>query len=734
MRPADDIVKRMNNLRVTPRAEFDERVHGDIAEAIAELKRTPTAVPQPSLWRIIMQSPMTKIAATVMVVTAVLIGLNVFGDGGVAWGHVLENIKKSQAFAYRMKLNLVGLQEGRDTTEIQSEVRVSTDRGVRIVSYIGGKLSTQTYISIPEQVAITMIPAKKGYLRQTLTDELFERLGQEHGDPRTLVEKIMQYDYTELGHSTIAGIEVEGIESRDPRIAAGVLSGIAGQTVGNVVGRLWADVKTDEPVRLEIEVFSGDGKKVIDMVVYDYDWDIAIDPAEFEPAIPDDYRLLADVEVSVDEESVIVGLGFFAEYADGRYPSELSTMTLAQELRSALRAKFGGNLPWPPKPGDEKRAIALEMSIRFYSWLVMEDRDPAYHGNTVTAEFPHAVLMRWRTDDGNYKVVFGDLTMKEVTAEELADLEAAPLNLQSKAIKPQPADGEVGVPVEGLQLSWMPGVHAAGQRVYLGSSPDTQAMIAEVGESASAPAPALEHGVTYYWRVDEVRPDGSVVTGDVWSFSPGGLVGWWKFDERSGSTAVDASGHDLHGTLRGNPAWVDGAVGGALEFDGDGDYVDLGNDPSFDITGPITIAAWVKVNAFDKDWQAIVGKGDTAWRLQRNGGSNSVEFACTGLPVPGALVGSLFGTVGVNDGRWHHVAGTFDGARVCLYVDGRLDMAAEATGSIGINNANVFIGANAEKPGRHWSGRIDDVRVYSCALSAGEVAALASDVSASLPR
>ena len=142
----------------------------------------------------------------------------------------------------------------------------------------------------------------------------------------------------------------------------------------------------------------------------------------------------------------------------------------------------------------------------------------------------------------------------------------------------------------------------------------------------------------------------------------------------------------------------------------------------------------IKVNAFDKDWQTIVAKGDTAWRLQRNGGNNSVEFACTGLPVPGALVGSLFGTVGVNDGRWHHVAGTFDGARVCLYVDGRLDMAAEAPGSIAINNANVFIGANAEKPNRCWSGRIDDVRIYSYALSDSEVAALASDVPTALPR
>jgi len=67
------------------------------------------------------------------------------------------------------------------------------------------------------------------------------------------------------------------------------------------------------------------------------------------------------------------------------------------------------------------------------------------------------------------------------------------------------------------------------------------------------------------------------------------LVGWWKFDEVSGPNAQDSSGNGNDGTLIGNPQWVPGKVGGALDFDGDGDYVDCGASVAFDIPHNITV-------------------------------------------------------------------------------------------------------------------------------------------------
>jgi hypothetical protein len=155
--------------------------------------------------------------------------------------------------------------------------------------------------------------------------------------------------------------------------------------------------------------------------------------------------------------------------------------------------------------------------------------------------------------------------------------------------------------------------------------------------------------------------------------------------------------------------------------------VDVGKDPAFDITQQITVSAWIKVNAFDKKWQAIVTKGDSAWRLQRNSDSNTLEFACSGLVVPGTKWGDIHCTVDVNDGQWHHAVGTYDGSQICLYVDGKLDVSSTASGTININSQPVYIGVNSERPNRFWNGLIDDVRLYSYALTADEVAALYED-------
>jgi len=190
------------------------------------------------------------------------------------------------------------------------------------------------------------------------------------------------------------------------------------------------------------------------------------------------------------------------------------------------------------------------------------------------------------------------------------------------------------------------------------------------------------------------------------------LVAHWGLD---GNANDSISGN--RGVLIGNPSWETGCAGGALSFDGD-DYVMVPNESDFDITNQITVAAWIKVNAFDKQWQAIVTKGDNSWRLSRNGQTNSVKFNCDGLqgqelgPRPGVA-----GSIEVNDGRWHHVAGVYDGSKICLYMDGALHASAKASGSINTNNFDVYIGENAQRGERQWNGLIDDLVIFNEALS-----------------
>ncbi|UCD51368.1 MAG: protein kinase [Phycisphaerales bacterium] len=213
------------------------------------------------------------------------------------------------------------------------------------------------------------------------------------------------------------------------------------------------------------------------------------------------------------------------------------------------------------------------------------------------------------------------------------------------------------------------------------------------------------------------------------------LVAWWTFNEGQGPVARDAKGAN-DGALHGDPVWTAGGILGALQFDGVGDYVDCGHSSLFDITGEITVASWIRVTTFDAPVQAVVTKGDSAWRLHRPGGGSSLGFHCN-LQSGSSLVAD--GTKPVDDGNWHHVAGIFDGNETYLYLDGvlngnsgstRVDGTSRTTTSsepsyIATNAFSLWIGDNSEAPGNEWCGLIDEVRIYDCALDANDVAALA---------
>jgi outer membrane lipoprotein-sorting protein len=666
----------------------------------------------------IMKSQITKLAAAAVIIIAVLMMLNTIGTGD-ALAEVLEKIEQIKAFTYKMKMNMKdmpGLPEGK-TLKMEMKATFAKDIGVRMTAHMDGKLISETYVLMNEGVILSIIPEQKQYMRITLTDEIFEKMQKENGDPRAMVKEFRSNEYTELGRSVIDGIEVEGYESTEPNIVQNML--------GNVRGRLWVDVQTKLPIRFDIEVLDKKGEKTMEMSIFDFEWDIEVEADVFIVNIPDDYKLLADIEMGGDEKGIVEGLSLFAELTGGKYPSDLNMMTISQELSQAMITGFGGSQNEQPNQEQLQKLVNLQLAGAFYTTKAAEGKDPAYYGDKVTAEFPHAVLMRWEITDNTYRVIFGDLTIEEASSEELAELEALPLNLKSFAINPEPTDGTVGTSLEGIKLSWIPGAYAAGHRVYFGTSLDELALLAEVTEPNYTELPELKRETTYYWRVDEIQPNGSVVTGDIWSFYTGGLVAWWKLDDGTGDVATDSAGSGHDGTLVGDTTWTNSKIGAALVFDGNDDYVEIGKDPDFDFTNQITVTAWIKVNAFDRGWQAIIAKGDSSWRLQRNKDKNTLEFACTGLLVPGTRWSDIHGTVDVNDGQWHHIAGTYDGSQVCLYVDGTLDVSSKSIGgSIKINDQPVLIGENSETPKRFWNGLIDDVRVYNYGLGADEVAAI----------
>jgi hypothetical protein len=210
------------------------------------------------------------------------------------------------------------------------------------------------------------------------------------------------------------------------------------------------------------------------------------------------------------------------------------------------------------------------------------------------------------------------------------------------------------------------------------------------------------------------------------------LAAYWKFDEGSGTTAYDSSGNGNDGVFNGDPQWVAGKYGGALSFNGD-DYLDCGNGDSLQIQDEITMSCWFKIDAFLNTWEAFFAKGDDSYRASRGDGSgNATHMGISGTSTGGGN-GWFNGTVIVTDGQWHHYASTYDGAEGKIYIDGVLDVTSPGTGQINISSYDFYIGENAQATGRFYNGLLDEVRIYSRALTDSEIVDVMNGAGADFP-
>jgi hypothetical protein len=184
----------------------------------------------------------------------------------------------------------------------------------------------------------------------------------------------------------------------------------------------------------------------------------------------------------------------------------------------------------------------------------------------------------------------------------------------------------------------------------------------------------------------------------------------------------DSSGNNLNGTIVGTPTYVSGVTGMALSLDGVDDYVDCGTAANFDITEQITLAAWVNTNDADNgQHNPYITKGDQTYGL-KHASNNSMEFFIyegDWHTIQSSVDDSF-------NGVWHHVAGTFDGTQLKLFIDGGLASTLDYTGSIATGTYPVNLGRNSQNTDRLYEGALDEARIYNRALSEGEILYLAN--------
>lgn len=197
---------------------------------------------------------------------------------------------------------------------------------------------------------------------------------------------------------------------------------------------------------------------------------------------------------------------------------------------------------------------------------------------------------------------------------------------------------------------------------------------------------------------------------------PTTLVGYWKFDDGSGSTPDDSSGNGNHSNRNG-PSWTTGQVGGALGFDGSNDTVTINSSaPLNTMNGKASVSVWVRPTAFDSVWRRIITRAEYPNQqfYMESVGDGSGRIAVGIGPV------SLTSAAALNTNTWYNLTMTYDGSVLKFYINGVLDKQQSGSGAIP-TGGNISIGSDMSA-NEVWSGRIDEVALWNTALSPEQVA------------
>ncbi|HZR16857.1 MAG TPA: LamG-like jellyroll fold domain-containing protein [Verrucomicrobiae bacterium] len=259
-----------------------------------------------------------------------------------------------------------------------------------------------------------------------------------------------------------------------------------------------------------------------------------------------------------------------------------------------------------------------------------------------------------------------------------------------------------------------------------------------IGRSGAVAALAVAFVIyVWIWTDAATAPNARGVT------APGTLEAEWRFDESAGNQAVDSSGHGLNGRLKHRARRVAGVRGSAILLDGKRDAISFGRATALRLAGNMTICAWINSTAFPADDAAIVSSLQSSGSRER--ASTIPRLATVGYQLDTTIdrgprtigfklsdsCGELMARYGATPlalNTWYHVAGVYDAEAKSLnvYLNGELDdgfLLGAVSGTQRSSRKPVYVGRRSSDSGFEFSGLIDDVRIYSLALTKPEIVA-----------
>ncbi|MCF7973096.1 MAG: LamG domain-containing protein [Phycisphaerae bacterium] len=332
--------------------------------------------------------------------------------------------------------------------------------------------------------------------------------------------------------------------------------------------------------------------------------------------------------------------------------------------------------------------------------------------------FEPGVIYFWRVDEitSIQTTVQGDLWSFSVPGDQ--------------AFVPYPQDGQVEVIENNLTLTWAPGKDAIWHDIYFSQNMvsvqngNTQAHQVRSTRAEFTPA-VLQGQTTYYWRVDEIELDSQTRhVGPVWSFTTmpsatildNNLRALWTWNEGQGTTAADTSGFRHHAQFMGEPSWVNGVLGTAIELDGIDDYAIASGDNLPTGDSDFTISAWI--------YPYVHSHTLLAWGSPQTNRANEIRLMQGHLCRHDFWGNQVTFETGSLANEWHHIAIGFNGLARNAYVDGAEALPVSSSDPLEsprVSASEIHIGASPWVAHDKYHGMMDEVRIYNKFIKAQTV-------------
>jgi len=405
MKPAEGIDKLIKKLRYKTDAETHDRVLGNVMQALEKKEKQKSGVTAPNIWRIIMKSPITKLAAAAVIIIGVLTVMYFVGSpfaATVTFAEVIEPIFNAKTAI----LDIIIGQEGQGPV-IHDQIKGSLIRRtmsnmediVSIIDLEAGRILTLT-VSKKEAAYVDLkgLPSMPNYM-----DTLRNVISELQDTPHFVVE--------ELGEQEIDGQRVIGFRAKHPKVEI----------------TIWADPETALPVR--IEQIQGQMK----VICKNLKFDVPMDESLFSMDVPEGYTL-QQVELDLlgsTEQDFIEGLRIRAEvFGDGQFPEGVAVEDYLKQAPAIVKKIEELGL-------SDEEATELGMKLARHLLFIRFFKGQGewhYAGQGVKLGDAETPIFWYRPEGSEtYRVIYGDLRVEDVAPENLQEpiqtKEAAEVNM-----------------------------------------------------------------------------------------------------------------------------------------------------------------------------------------------------------------------------------------------------------------------------------------------------------------